>query len=139
MFEKNVRVCSMFDKTVFNTSLPFQSVRTLPYDSYLVLCPSKIPKTQNIQYSARQTAGEEEKMKFLSPQFPVTAAQGRNDMMTFSDDWVVASSTTQQSMDEGACREVNGPQFLIKLDGQCGKNVIGDNHTCLLILLNIVF
>ena len=32
-------------------------------------------------------------MKFLSPQFPVTAAQGRNDMMTFSDDWVVASST----------------------------------------------
>ena len=85
----------MFDKTVFNTFLPFQSVRTLPYDSYLVLCPSKIPKTQNIQYSARQTAGrrEEEKMKFLSPQFPVTAAQGRNDMMTFSDDWVVASST----------------------------------------------
>ena len=68
-------------------------------------------------------------MKFLSPQFPVTAAQGRNDMMTFSDDWVVASSTTQQSMDEIGCREVNGPRFLIKLDGQCGKNVIRDKHT----------
>ena len=80
-------------------------------------------------------------MKFLSPQFPVTAAQGRNDMMTFSDDWVIASSTTLQSMDERACREVNGPQFLIKLDARTvWEKLLGTNiRTYLLILLFMVF